>query len=204
MDDVGELGGDVVLGAGRVLIDRRSDADWRCRHILPDEHLRSPFRWIDAQQLAVGIWDLLEEVEYSQRIEIVQSFPSMLLQLAVDLFSVGEGKIKDDLASGGLLLDCVGHVERSVFIVDDLQYRGLLHRPIDCLTVRTDSSFPALSVDLFAYLCSSEVVNVRSSQVLQEGPPLIFRQQNPSTVLDNVSVPPVAFPSCNPYLAYLL
>jgi hypothetical protein len=76
--------------------------------------------------------------------------------------------------------------------VDDLQHRGLLHRPIDRLTVRTDPGFPALGVDLLAYLCPSEVVNVRSSQVLQEGPPLIFGQQNPSAVLDSVSVPPVA------------
>jgi hypothetical protein len=49
--------------------------------------------------------------------------------------------------------------------VDDLEDRGLLHRPIDCLTVRTDPRFPTLGVDLLAYLGPSKVVDVGSPQV---------------------------------------
>lgn len=60
---------------------------------------------------------------------------------------------------------------------------GLLHNPIDRPTIIAVPSLSALSVYFLAYLCTTEVVDVRLAQVSKKGSALILRQKDPTAIL---------------------
>ena len=48
------------------------------------------------------------------------------------------------------------------------EYSGLSNLSVDRLTIRTSPALPALLIDFLAYLCALQVIDSRSSQVLEE------------------------------------
>ncbi len=102
----------------------------------------------------------------------------MLVDLCIALLSLFERFVKKNLALGWLFLGSTGAIESSVLVMDYLEWMlaRLLHGSVYCTTIKARSSFPALDVDLLAYLCPTKVINVRSTEVSEEGSSLILRK----------------------------
>lgn len=130
---------------------------------MPNEHLRPPFSGVHAKKLTVRVRDLSEEVQHPQGVQVVKSFFEVLLNLVISPLCFLERPVKQDLAHGWLFLSSVGCVESSISVMNDFEWMlaRLLDNPIYGSTIIARPGLPALRVYLLAYLCTTEVVNVR-------------------------------------------
>jgi hypothetical protein len=100
----------------------------------------------------------------------------MLVQFAIVLSSFIEGLLKfsfagryDFLRGGRLIIS-----RKSV--MGKLKDPSLSDNAVNCVTVKASLRFSTLLVYPLADLSSLEVINVRSPQLLQKGPPFGFRE----------------------------
>ena len=163
MDNVSQLGSEIILGARGFLGNRRADTNWRSRNELPDEHFRSTFGRIHTQKLAVAWRDHLEEVQDSEWIQIIICLLHMLFEICVILLRLIEGFLESDETCRSYLLGSSRFEVGLIFVMRQLEYSNFSNLTVDRFTVRADFGFAALFVDPLANLGPLQIIDSRFS-----------------------------------------
>ena len=102
----------------------------------------------------------------------------MLANVAMNFFCFLKGSVKQHFGSWDRFRSCSRRIILFKLVMYELERMRarLLDLPIEFPTIVTFICFFALDIDLFAYLCPSQIVDVWPPQVSEERLTLFFRE----------------------------
>ena len=109
----------------------------------------------------------------------------MLANVAMKFFCFLKGSVKEHFGSRNRFRGCSRRIVLFELVMYELERVGasFLDLSIELPTIGTFACLFTLGIDLFAYLCPPQIINVWPPQVSEERLTLFFREQNPGAIL---------------------